>query len=401
MNSPRHALLIVEREFLNIHVGVRRVILHYWKFLLANGFEVTIGSPDGNGQLVRGFGEIVCESAVVESVLKPLWESTTRHFKFLEKQSSNESARIRWTDQLIKTSGYNVTFVTTPWLCSQRIPLTENIIGVAYDLVPNLLAIGALRLPNFIDVFSFAAQHDTGFRYFLANAKRVICISQSTKSDLVRFYPGLNGRVQVDVPFELQPSLFTKSETGVPTILMVNAIDHRKNIKTAIEVLIELRKTLEFRVVIVGKERMALAEAEAMFNRLSDNHVEVAWHGVVEDSKLHSLYAKSSVLFFPSIYEGLGLPILEAQAQGLPVVSSNTSSCGEFNLNKKLCAPPNDVTGFIHLLKEAIAKPSNILSGENLRQATKMAVKSWSNGDRLFAFDADITGKFNLQSRSV
>ena len=65
--------------------------------------------------------------------------------------------------------------------------------------------------------------------------------------------------------------------------------------------------------------------------------------GYVSDSDLHALYGESALFLFPSLYEGFGLPVLEAMAAGLPVVCSNTSSMPEVLGDTGLTFNPHDV----------------------------------------------------------
>ena len=122
--------------------------------------------------------------------------------------------------------------------------------------------------------------------------------------------------------------------SGRPIILYVGGHDERKNIR----VLVEISRRVISSGSLYTKPILVLAgrvHSELEKNRLADALQQLDMErdtvvlGYVTDDDLHELYAESSVFLFPSLYEGFGLPPLEAMAAGLPVVSSNTSSMPE------------------------------------------------------------------------
>jgi len=246
----------------------------------------------------------------------------------------------------------------------------SRVVGIVYDLVPNLLASSCLRFPNYLDVNDFAVQHDIGFRYYLANADRVACISDSTRMDFLSLYRTANQvpSTVTDIPFDCNTTL-PLAASNTRTVLLVNVLDWRKNLKNIEQVLTKAAKHATFKLRVVGKERIDVKDAHKFFSNMVSLGLDVEWHRDVDDDVLASQYAQASVLLFPSIYEGLGLPILEAQEVGVPVVTSNVSSCSEVNMNSTLCFDPNDVAGMADSIVKIIEGNANILTGEALRAA--------------------------------
>jgi len=97
--------------------------------------------------------------------------------------------------------------------------------------------------------------------------------------------------------------------------------------------------------------------------------IPYAWYRDIDDDFLVEQYRKATVLLFPSYYEGLGLPILEAQQQGVPAISTDLSSCPEVNMNPDLCFAPDDVPGMADALGGILSGARPHLRGERLRQA--------------------------------
>jgi alpha-1,3-rhamnosyl/mannosyltransferase len=79
--------------------------------------------------------------------------------------------------------------------------------------------------------------------------------------------------------------------------------------------------------------------------------------GYVSDEDLRALYAESAVFLFPSLYEGFGLPVLEAMAAGLPVACSNVSSMPEVLGDTGLTFKPTDVRGGCKAVLELLRTP--------------------------------------------
>jgi glycosyltransferase involved in cell wall biosynthesis len=137
---------------------------------------------------------------------------------------------------------------------------------------------------------------------------------------------------------------------GRPIILYVGGHDERKNIRTLIEIGSEVVREVERSggdvpvLVLAGrvnsaKEEERLNVALWDFSMASDT----VTLGYVPDDDLRALYAESSLFLFPSLYEGFGLPVLEAMAAGLPVVCSNVSSMPEVLGDAGLTFAPTDV----------------------------------------------------------
>ena len=138
--------------------------------------------------------------------------------------------------------------------------------------------------------------------------------------------------------------------TGRPIILYVGGHDERKNIRILVEIVSQVIHEVER----VGGEAPVLVMAGRVNSAKEEERLNLAlWDfsmasdtvnlGYVSDSDLHALYGESALFLFPSLYEGFGLPVLEAMAAGLPVVCSNTSSMPEVLGDTGLTFNPHDV----------------------------------------------------------
>ncbi len=336
-----NALFVVEPDFLTAHVGVRRVIIHYISALEKEGAVVALGAPN-NG--------------VIELLR-------------LGVDAQSGETTLAWSGDRATPSDYTTTVITNPWLCARGLPELPGCIGIIYDLVPNLLASGCLRFSSSTGIFQFAHEHDIGFRYYLQYAKRITCISASTRQDLLDLYGPVRRDliVTTHVPFEVDDTFVRAPRAN--SVLLVNVLDARKNFKQVAGILIAAYQRKTFNVNVVGRERTSAQSVLDFFARLTDAGIPHQWHRNADDAQLDALYQQSAVLLFPSLYEGLGLPVLEAQQAGVPTITTNVSSLPEINLNPTLCFAPTDVTGMSEAIVNILSGTQNCLSGEKLRQA--------------------------------
>ncbi|PIS32359.1 hypothetical protein COT40_00450 [Candidatus Peregrinibacteria bacterium CG08_land_8_20_14_0_20_41_10] len=175
----------------------------------------------------------------------------------------------------------------------------------------------------------------------LKRAKQLIAVSQFTKNDLIRHFqvPSLKIRVIYEgVADEFKPirqkTLLAKTlktfKLKPGFLLYTGAHRYHKNLTNLILAFEKLTKTKDFSadLVITGKPDPLYPEPEQLAKTLRLQK-RVRFLGAVSEKDLINLYNLASLYVFPSLYEGFGLPLLEAMACGTPVVCSNASSLPE------------------------------------------------------------------------
>lgn len=174
-------------------------------------------------------------------------------------------------------------------------------------------------------------------------ADKLIAVSQSTKDDLLHFFPNLSAeRIRVihhgfdgDF-FAEQLSEAERAETlvqyGVQPqayVLYVGALQPRKNLVRLIEAFeIAKQSMFEMKLVLAG-ETAWLADDILAARELSAHKEDIILTGRVSFEELRALYQGARLFAFPSLYEGFGLPVLEAFASSVPVLLASNSSLGE------------------------------------------------------------------------
>lgn len=173
--------------------------------------------------------------------------------------------------------------------------------------------------------------YHTKVRYACANADLILSVSEHTKSDLIRFYGVDPDRIHVlpiDTADHFYPTVDTPNNEVYNQLLCVSSFGQRKNIPRLIEAFHMVRDKVTFNLVLAGSGGETLSDCRKLIGKLNlDTRVTIQTG--LSDEKLIELYDHSDGLVYPSLYEGFGLPILEAYRRGIPVWCSNTSSLPE------------------------------------------------------------------------
>jgi glycosyltransferase involved in cell wall biosynthesis len=165
-------------------------------------------------------------------------------------------------------------------------------------------------------------------------------------------------------------------------VLYVGTIEPRKNLLTLIRSYDELLRTTTHRpqLVLCGGRGWLFDEVFKLVEKLKLQE-QVRFTGYVPDEDLPALYSAAEIFLYPSLYEGFGLPPLEAMACGTPTISSNASSLPEVVGNAGLTHDPNDwqsLTGHMaKLLGDHVARQHFRQAG--LEQAARF---SWDRAAR-------------------
>ena len=168
----------------------------------------------------------------------------------------------------------------------------------------------------------------------------------------------------------------SKFQTSNSYILFVGTIEPRKNVVRLIEAYSKLPEdiTNQYNLVIAGQRGLGF---EDVFLEISNLKLEIKSRvkllNYVPEEKLPILYKRASLFVYPSLYEGFGLPVLEAMASGVPVVTSNISSMPEVVGEAGLLVNPYSVAEITDAIMEIVrdnAKASQI-SIAGMRRAAK------------------------------
>ncbi|MEP7220730.1 MAG: glycosyltransferase family 1 protein, partial [Bacteroidota bacterium] len=175
---------------------------------------------------------------------------------------------------------------------------------------------------------------------------RIITVSEFTRGRLIEHYPALAPithalHLGVDPRFAADDGLPIPATIGNrPYILSVGSVEKRKNLMATVRAFEEVhRHHPELRLLIAGGSGHGAGEIDAII-RSSNATEAISRLGFVDDAILPALYRHATCFLYPSLYEGFGLPILEAMAAGCPVVTSSRGAMAEVAGNAALLADP-------------------------------------------------------------
>ncbi len=206
-------------------------------------------------------------------------------------------------------------------------------------------------------------------------ARLILADSESTKRDIVELlgtppnkvrvvYAGVGPEFAPVTQEDILAGVRTRYNLTWPFVLNVGTLEPRKNHLRLIRSFAQLLPHHpDLRLVLVGGKGWLYEDVQAEVARLKLQG-RVVFPGFVADADLPALYSLASVFAYPSLYEGFGLPVLEAMACGTPVVCSNASSLPEVAGDAALLVDPTDVEALARALDQG-------LSDQPMRQAMR------------------------------
>lgn len=273
---------------------------------------------------------------------------------------------------------------------------------------PDLLFVPAHALPLIPAPRSVVTIHDLGFlhhpeahtriqrlyyriftRLSARRATRIIAISEATRRDLQQFYGtpaskidviyhGVHPRFTPINDRALVDAAMQRYGIRAPYLLFVSTIQPRKNVARLIEAFARARAqlgaTCPLRLVLAGKRGWLTEQIERRARELGiDDYVQFV--GYVADEDLPALLTGALAYVVPSLYEGFGMTVLEAQACGTPVLASNVASLPEVVGDAGLLVDPRDVAAIAAGI-EQLASDARLR--EELRDRGLAHVQGWT-----------------------
>lgn len=226
-------------------------------------------------------------------------------------------------------------------------------------------------------------------RKSILNADYIICISNNTKNDLQKIY-GIPDKL-ISVVYLGAPVVgeFSKKEDNIhsrPYILYVGRRRHYKNFITLVRAFCQLELRKYFDLVCFGGGGFSKEEL-AEFKKMNLHDAVQYMEG--PDELLQYYYENSIALVYPSLYEGFGLPVLEAMSFGCPVIVSNVASVAEIAGDAALFFSPEDVEELSRCLKDII----------NDKQLRDSYIEKGRLRAKVFSWDKTALETFNIYQK--
>ena len=269
------------------------------------------------------------------------------HFEIVAEESPgyslSELTRFAWRLMRDRLDLFHATHYVVPPLYRTRAVVTiHDIIHVLYpQFLPNRAALLYARVM---------------IGRALRRADRIITVSFNSKRDLVDYfgisparidvvYNGVAKRFREDVTSEEKERVATKYGLPRPYLLFLGGEKPHKNVRNVLRAFAQASResALPHALVLAGPMPANKSRVEALIQGL-DLSTRVFRPGIVPEEDLPGLFGGSEALLYPTLYEGFGLPVVEAMACGVPVLTSSTSALQEIAGGYALLVDPMDVS---------------------------------------------------------
>jgi glycosyltransferase involved in cell wall biosynthesis len=320
-------------------------------------------------------------SVYVENLVRTLEQIDTesRYYLYSNREFALPFENLRWTKRVDSSFWFvpgSLWLLTAArsmaiedrldifWGPSQALPLRlpsrMGKVLTIYDLVWRLY-------PETMPLYTLAT-HRLFYKRWVRTADRVIAISASTAHDLETLlaipsakiqvvHLGVRSDYRVRDPQASAQHVARKFGVSENYIFAVGTIQPRKNLKILVKAASTLLKNGAFdsQLVIAGASGWKTSEIYATVQRCGLTPQEVKFLGYVPDEDLPSMYSGARLFVFPSLYEGFGLPLVEAMASGVPIVASDAPPVPEIVEDAAILVRPESAEAFAHAIGRVLA----------------------------------------------
>ncbi|QYJ16885.1 D-inositol-3-phosphate glycosyltransferase [Rubrobacter xylanophilus DSM 9941] len=350
--------------------------------------RVTYVSADGSGSMPACSRQLA-ERLGVPEFRTEVWFRTVRDLNapvlsLTTLRALREDLRLAWT---LNSLG-GVLHLSHHHLGRYGLFLVRPFLITVHDMIRylDLTGEGLLIQPLNARERLFLRMDYAGIR----RALRVVAVSEHTRSDVVRCLGIPEERVRVvynGIDHGLYRPMRGPRPLASPYVLFVGAEHPRKNLKGLLEAFATLKRDRRFRRLKLLKVGGA-GNPEAYFRRPVEKEIrrlglrgEVVFAGRVPQELMPLYYSHAECLAFPSLYEGFGLPPLEAMACGCPVVASNASAVPEVVGEAALLADPRDPRALAGAL-ERVLSDGGLRRSLSRRGFARAALFTWERAAR-------------------
>jgi len=222
---------------------------------------------------------------------------------------------------------------------------------------------------------SFVLLYDFLIPRIAKNSERIITVSQSSKNELIKVFdldPNkisiVNNAVNI---LRIPDNVNNTNQLNLKKfILAVGSIDPRKNLGNLIKAF-TLVKSSGYKLIIIGGKSNVFASSD-LVNNLNE---EIIYTGYLSDEELAFFYSHADLFIYPSLYEGFGIPPLEAMSYGCPTIVSNISSLKEVCGEASIFVNPNNIESIASAIDSVLG---NVTTKNKLIAAGKKQIKKYN-----------------------
>ncbi len=270
--------------------------------------------------------------------------------------SIREQIHVPWVLRRERPDLYHAPHYVLPAAvsCSSVVTIHDCIHLMFPQYLPNRVAYAYARA----QMWTAAHRSDCILTVSDASKRDILHLFNIPPEKIVVVYNAIDSHFSLTPPAEAVARVRERYQLNHRFVLYVGNIKPHKNLVRLIEAFNELRvgDLEDVKLLIIGDEISKLPALRRAVHR-HKLHKHVRFLGYVPDDQLAVLYRLAAVFVFPSLYEGFGLPPLEAMASGTPVVTSNVSSLPEVVGDAAVLVDPHDVDSIVAGLRSVLTDP--------------------------------------------
>jgi glycosyltransferase involved in cell wall biosynthesis len=226
--------------------------------------------------------------------------------------------------------------------------------GIEKTGIPSVVTIHDLIFMRFPEYYKRIDRnmYQSIYRSSCNRATKIIAISKQTRADLIKYFGVEASKIEViyqscdrrfydRVTESQKTSVRLKFNLPEKFILCVGTIEKRKNQLAIIEAVV--KEKFETTIVILGKPTEYIDQLNQFISEQGIQKQVIFLHNT-DFGELQAIYQMAELMIYPSFFEGFGLPVIEAQASGCPVITSNISSLPEAGGDGALYINPSDIS---------------------------------------------------------
>lgn len=244
---------------------------------------------------------------------------------------------------------------------SDKIGPVGALTAKVFNFLAKLLTCGKFQ-SNVLDYHSWST------KFALARAKIIIAVSEFTKQEIVEFYQtdaekikvvynGFNGRLYRPISDQEKiKQVLSQYDIKTPYIFYAGRLEKKKNTAKLVEAYAIMKqkfKKIKHKLVLVGKAGFGFDEVKYIIQEfnLDDEVIITGW---IPEADMPYIYNGASLFVLPSLYEGFGIPLLEAMACGVPIAASNIAAIPEVVKDSAWFFDPEDKNDMAEKIAEVI-----------------------------------------------
>ena len=268
----------------------------------------------------------------------PLKFMNNKLIRYAEYHSSRYMSRIH-----VAKNNFDLFHPTNDSYIYYKDVIKRPFVITIHDMIPEKLYKNSSRLPN--------------REWLVENATRIVCVSKNTKNELLEYYTQIDpGKVDVVYHGIDQGVTDYKENVWGGYFLYVGERLERKNFLFMVDSLLPLlHKNKELKIICTGRGFNDYEKKLFVDKKIENQIVSV---GFVDDQELFSLYKNALLFIFPSLYEGFGIPILEAFTNNCPVCLANATCFPEIGGDAVAYFDPHDKDSILYTVTEVMEQPN-------------------------------------------